>query len=133
MIVNNLPVPFVNAVKTDVVLKKIANVLNETHRDSDIIARFGGEEFIVFLSDTDVEGAKVAAERIRSAVEQAVIMTGNTRIPITISLGITSSQSGDIHGMTKEADIALYHSKEGGRNRATVFVESMREEEGTNT
>ncbi len=116
----------------DEVLKRVADVLNKTHRDSDIIARFGGEEFIVFLSNTDAQGAKIAAERIRSSVEQAVIMAGQTRVPITISLGITNTQNGDISLMTKEADIALYHSKENGRNQATLFTEEMREE-GANT
>ncbi len=114
----------------DEVLKRVADVLNKTHRDSDIIARFGGEEFIVFLSNTDAQGAKIAAERIRSSVEQAVIMAGKTRVPITISLGISTTQNGDIFAMTKEADIALYHSKENGRNQATFFTEEMREEGG---
>ena len=118
----------------DVVLKNIAAVLRQTGRDSDIIARYGGEEFIIFLNNTDVEGAKIAAERIRSAVEQAVITTENgERIPVTISLGVTASQSGDIYAMAKEADIALYHSKENGRNRATVFTAEMRNETGGNT
>ena len=113
----------------DIVLQKIADVLRQTHRDSDVIARFGGEEFIAFLSNTDVEGAKIAAERIRSAVEKAVIMVDDKQIPVTISLGISATQNGDIYAMTKEADIALYHSKEAGRNRATVFSEEMRQEE----
>lgn len=115
----------------DLVLKRVADVLNKTHRDSDIIARYGGEEFIIFLSNTDISGAKIAAERIRSAVEQAVIMAGDTRVSVTISLGITNTQNGDIASMTKQADIALYHSKENGRNQATVFTEDMKgKEEG---
>ena len=112
----------------DVVLQKVADVLNKTHRDSDIIARYGGEEFIVFLSNTDVENAKIAAERIRSGVEKAVIMAGETQVPITISLGISATQNGDISAMTKEADIALYYSKENGRNRVTVYTKDMKEE-----
>ena len=59
-------------------------------------------------------------------------MAGETQVPVTISLGITNSQNGDIYAMTKEADIALYHSKENGRNQATVFPEDMRGEEGAN-
>ena len=116
----------------DVVLQRVADVLKKTHRDSDVIARYGGEEFIVFLSNTDVEGAKIAAERIRSAVEKAVIMAGDTQVPVTISLGITNTQNGDIAAMTKQADIALYHSKENGRNQATVYTEEMQGEEGAN-
>ena len=118
----------------DVVLKNIAAVLRQTGRDSDIIARYGGEEFIIFLNNTDIEGAKIAAERIRAAVEQTVITTENgERIPVTISLGVTNTQNGDIYAMAKEADIALYHSKENGRNQATVFTEEMRNETGGNT
>ena len=116
----------------DVVLQRVAEILNKVHRDSDIIARYGGEEFIVFLSNTDVEGAKIAAERIRSAVEKAVIMAGDTQVPVTISLGITNTQNGDIAAMTKQADIALYHSKENGRNQATVYTQEMQGEEGAN-
>ena len=112
----------------DVVLQRVADVLNKNRRESDIVARFGGEEFIVFLNNTDVKGALVAAERIRSAVEKAVIMAGDTQVPITISLGISATQNGDIFAMTKEADIALYHSKENGRNQVSVFTEEMREE-----
>ena len=112
----------------DVVLQRVADVLNKTHRDSDIIARYGGEEFIVFLSNTDAENAKIAAERIRSGVEKAVIMAGETQVPITISLGISATQNGDISAMTKEADIALYYSKENGRNRVTVYTKDMKEE-----
>ena len=111
----------------DDVLKHVANVLNKTHREADIVARFGGEEFVVFLNNADVEGAKIAAERIRTAVEKEVIMVGDTQVPITISLGISASQNGDIYAMIKEADIALYHSKETGRNRTSVFSEGMKE------
>ena len=114
----------------DVVLQRIADVLREAHRDSDIIARYGGEEFIVFLNNTDAAGAIIAAERIRTCVEQAVIMAGETQVPVTISLGISATQNGDIYAMTKEADIALYHSKANGRNRATLFTEEMRNEAG---
>ena len=113
----------------DIVLKNIAHILDQTHRDSDIVARFGGEEFIVFLSNTDASGAMIAAERIRSAVEKAVITAGEQQIPVTISLGITNTQNGDIYAMTKEADIALYHSKENGRNQATLYTPEMQEKE----
>ena len=117
----------------DEVLKCVADTLDKTRRDSDIVARYGGEEFIVFLNNADARGAQIAAERIRKAVEDAVIMAGDTRVPVTISLGITNTQSGDIFAMTKEADIALYHSKENGRNQATLFTEDMRKDEGANT
>ena len=112
----------------DVVLQRIAGILNKTHRDSDIVARYGGEEFIVFLSNADKKGAKIAAERIRSEVEKAVITAGDTQVPVTISIGITSTQNKDISAMAKEADIALYHSKENGRNQVTVFTDSMQGE-----
>ena len=112
----------------DIVLQRVADVLKKTHRDSDVIARYGGEEFIAFLTNADAQGAKIAAERIRTAVEKAVIMAGDTQVPITISLGISTTQNGDIFAMTKEADIALYHSKENGRNQATIFTEEMRTE-----
>ena len=105
----------------DVVLRRLAEIFREHLRSLDVVARYGGEEFAFLLLDTDTEGAHVAAEKIRAAVEaepfanQASQPTGN----VTISLGVASFPD---HGdspdtVLRAADRALYRAKEAGRNR----------------
>ena len=113
----------------DVVLKEVAQLMQKTFRTSDIIGRFGGEEFIVFFTNTDMEGAKIAAEHFRQVVEQAHIEAEGKHIPITISLGLTDSQSDDLLRLTKEADLALYYSKEHGRNQVCVYTPALENQE----
>ena len=109
----------------DVVLKHLAEVMQKTMRQSDIIARFGGEEFIIFLMNTPPEEGLVAANKLREAIEKEMFISGTTQIPVTISLGVSSSQKSDITALAKEADLALYHSKEHGRNQATLYTANM--------
>jgi len=108
----------------DVVLKTFANVLRGIVRQSDICARFGGEEFVVLLPNTDLEGAKVLAERIRTAVAKNPVEHGSIVIVFTVSIGASQYRKGmqNIDELIKEADIALYRAKEGGRNRVEVFI-----------
>ncbi len=109
----------------DIVLKEVANLMKEKFRTSDIIGRFGGEEFIVFFTNTDMEGAKIAAEHFRQAVEQAHIEAEGKHIPVTISLGITNTQNDDLLRLVKEADLALYYSKEHGRNQVNFYSSEL--------
>jgi diguanylate cyclase (GGDEF)-like protein len=108
----------------DVVLKTFAGVLRGIVRQSDICARFGGEEFVVLLPNTDLEGAKVLAERIRTTVAKNPVEHGSIVIVFTVSIGISQYRKGmqNIDELIKEADIALYRAKEGGRNRVEVFI-----------
>ena len=99
--------------------------MKNTVRTSDIVGRFGGEEFVVFFTNTDMEGAKIAAEHFRLAVEQAHIEAEGKHIPITISLGITNTQNDDLLRLVKEADLALYYSKEHGRNQVSVYTPEL--------
>ena len=115
----------------DIVLKNLAKIMQDTMRKSDIIARFGGEEFIIFLMNTPPQDGLVAANKLREAVENAVIMAGSTKIPITISLGVSASQQQDLSLLAKEADLALYYSKEHGRNQAALYVHQMTEDPDT--
>ena len=111
----------------DVVLKHLAEVMQRTMRQSDVIARFGGEEFIIFLMNTPPEEGLVAANKLRETVEKEMFISGTTQIPVTISLGVSFSQKSDIAALAKEADLALYHSKEHGRNQATLYTPGMTE------
>lgn len=116
----------------DIVLKEVAHLMQKTFRTSDIVGRFGGEEFIVFFTNTDINGAKIAAEHFRQAVEHADIKAEGKLIPVTISLGLTDTQNHDLMRLTKEADLALYYSKEHGRNQTTVYTPEMDNQENKN-
>ncbi len=105
----------------DIVLKHLSDIITQTLRKSDIIARWGGEEFIVFLQNTTPEKAVVPAEKLRAAVEATSVTVGDQTIRFTISLGISISQITDVNLLQKEADLALYHSKENGRNQVTLY------------
>ncbi len=102
----------------DMVLKKLVEVLKQRIRRSDTLARWGGEEFIVLLPDTALEGAAVLAEDLRAIIEE-------TEFPhvknITISLGVAEYEAGQtIDNTVTEADKALYKAKESGRNCVVI-------------
>lgn len=108
----------------DAVLQRIATVMNSCLRHNlDISARFGGEEFFVFLPETDSQGALVVAERIRSTMEQTTIHHAEHHIRLTLSLGIATApiQAKSSEDLIKLSDEALYHSKQNGRNQSTVY------------
>jgi len=104
----------------DQVLREVATAAQETIRDSDIIFRYGGEEFLVLLSGTRISGATLLAERIRSSIEQLRVFS-ELELRITASLGVVS-MSGDENqeSLFKRADNALYQAKKNGRNQVVV-------------
>jgi diguanylate cyclase (GGDEF)-like protein len=107
----------------DLILKKIASLLSENSREPDTLARFGGEEFIVILPQTDAKGAIVQAERIRMEVERhAFPIEANQSLQLTISIGVASypdERVKQFEDLVKIADDALYVSKNSGRNRVS--------------
>tara|TARA_R110000868_G_scaffold6770_9_gene37782 strand:- start:2427 stop:3338 length:912 start_codon:yes stop_codon:yes gene_type:complete len=105
----------------DRVLKELGLRLKTFGRQTDLIARFGGEEFIMLLPDTDATDAKLFAQRLHKLMLE--IEVNNT--PVTISIGITMSDgSQDLEDLTKQADIALYKAKNNGRNRTEFYQET---------
>lgn len=109
----------------DGVLKGIADVMRAQLRTEDVLARFGGEEFVLLMRNTDLDAARLVAERIRCAVEAADYRSRGQSIKVTISSGITivgpdASKSPVV--MLEEADEALYRAKRGGRNRTEVVA-----------
>lgn len=109
----------------DTVLQELAKVLyTEARRDIDIITRYGGEEFALILPETELEGARTVAERIRLGVQRHVFegKDGET-MPVTISLGVAQFpiHSAEPEGLIMAADLAMYQSKSMGRNLTTSF------------
>ena len=111
----------------DAVLKEFTRRLQENIRGVDLVARFGGEEFFVAMPDIDHGPAAAAAERIRTAIEDAPFVVPGAAEPIhvTVSIGVTIAGPGDIdpEAIIKRADNALYRAKGAGRNCVT-FAEA---------
>jgi len=105
----------------DHVLRGVAQRLKESVRPYDVIGRYGGEEFVVLLPDTTMEQSLVVAERIRSSISQGPFEFNEDRIPVTASLGVSSSNENDqgLNDVLKRADEGLYKAKEAGRNRVS--------------
>lgn len=106
----------------DAVIQHVAGLIRENLRDSDVAGRYGGEEFVVLLPDTDKEGALMFAERLRYVVEACEVRHEQHRIRFTISLGVAdlSAPSNGHAQLIEWADSALYASKSAGRNRVTL-------------
>jgi diguanylate cyclase (GGDEF)-like protein len=101
----------------DEVLKGFARVLQNSLRQSDIICRWGGEEFIVLLKNTDSVNAGLIAEKIRRNTEQQVFQYAGKPMTITTSVGLTGVQANDnLHSLISRADKAMYRAKQSGRN-----------------
>lgn len=105
----------------DYVLKMVANTLKAGSRCADMTFRFGGEEFVVLLSQTDSAGAKITAERIRRSIENLGLHYGNQQIPVSISVGVaTLGHNESKDSLIQRADKALYQAKQNGRNQVVV-------------
>lgn len=110
----------------DDVLEKVSTLIRDNIRNTDIVGRYGGEEFIIVLPQTDLHAARVVAERIRKIIETAKMkdFAGNM-FSITVSQGISGWEpDDDIHSFISRADEALYKAKESGRNRVEVSPNS---------
>lgn len=112
----------------DRVLQVIAETTRKEMRHSDVLARFGGEEFTVLLSDTQLQDAHMIAERIRHSIEQQYLyVRPNQALHFTISIGIAEleSHTQDLNDLIKKADIALYEAKARGRNCIIIYSQEM--------
>ena len=102
----------------DAVLRKLAHIIAQAIRRSDVVFRYGGEEFVVLLAHTDVEGAHILAERVRILVAASKELRKDACPGITVSIGIgTLRANDDVAALCHRADSAMYQAKRAGRNR----------------
>jgi len=106
----------------DRVLKSIGALLSTLARECDVCARWGGEEFVVLLTSTDLEGGSKAAERMRAAIEDMRVDNDDgVRIPVTASFGVSTLHlTEDLDVLIDRADRAMYLAKTSGRNRVEL-------------
>ncbi|MCS7011851.1 MAG: sensor domain-containing diguanylate cyclase [Anaerolineales bacterium] len=102
----------------DEVLKMVAKTLQQNIRQEDIAARWGGEEFVILLMNTDARGLLLAAEKLRALVKASSLRVGNKYISVTVSIGGTLAQPGDdLTTLLRRVDQNMYRSKLTGRDR----------------
>lgn len=121
--------------KGDEVLREAASLLQRNIREGDILARFGGDEFILALPHTNCEAAKILAERIRAGIAAIRVKHESLTISLTASIGITSREgesaetsTGLLDILIREADQALYECKRHGRNWVHVYEQDENDE-----
>jgi two-component system cell cycle response regulator len=102
----------------DEALKHLAGILSRCSRESDLVARWGGEEFAISTPDSSFENSLRFAERLRQTVQDTPLVTGDLTIPMTVSIGVAALGEGEtLHQFFDKADKALYEAKQNGRNR----------------
>lgn len=108
----------------DRVLKHVAHAIKDAVRQTDVVARYGGDEFAVILIKTGVDEASQIAQRVREAVEDFAIDRVEThpevRLSVSVGIGTLGPQAFCAEGLVKTADDALYEAKRAGRNRMVI-------------
>jgi len=107
----------------DIALKEIAKIMREYVRQVDLVGRYGGEEFVIALPDTDKKSAMHVAERMRMSVEKHKFRAYDETIDMTISIGVSNfpENGDDVVTLIDRADQGLYKAKAEGRNRAVSY------------
>jgi diguanylate cyclase (GGDEF)-like protein len=107
----------------DQVITDVARRLRAAVRNIDIVGRYGGEEFVLVLPETELAGAGLLAERLRKSIAAAPVKTLAGPLPVTVSMGVATSAAnvGDINALINNADTALYAAKQAGRNRVLPY------------
>jgi diguanylate cyclase (GGDEF)-like protein/PAS domain S-box-containing protein len=105
----------------DSVLCAVVQTCRNNLRPTDLVVRWGGEEFLVILPETDTNAAMVAAERLRAAVEaNEATLPGGVNLHVTVSIGVALPSSDSSSELLSRSDVALYSAKTGGRNRVIL-------------
>jgi diguanylate cyclase (GGDEF)-like protein len=117
----------------DQVLRDVASILMKDMREVDTVARYGGEEFVIVLPETTGPGARLVAERLRRAVEQAKFFAGSPdavqHLTISIGVAIYDQDAQFKRDIIDFADAALYEAKGHGRNRVILYSDLTREQQ----
>jgi two-component system cell cycle response regulator len=108
-----------------VVIKELGAILMRVKRETDRVARFGGEEFCVLCEETDTEGAVQLAERVREELGKTVFQTELGKLKVAASLGVATfpANASTSAGLFEITDKALYAAKHGGRNRVCTATD----------
>jgi diguanylate cyclase (GGDEF)-like protein len=106
----------------DEALRVVARLCREETRDCDLVGRYGGEEFVILLPETGLEGALSVANRLRLRIDAETILTERGAIRLTVSVGVAALQSEPttLDQMLDQADQAMYRAKNSGRNRVSA-------------
>lgn len=109
----------------DEILREVAKRAQSCIRGTDFVGRYGGEEFVVILTNTRRKGAMTLADRIRHAIGSTPFDCDLAQVPVTVSVGVAEAEPAmqRHEALIQNADSALYHSKKSGRNRTTIFDE----------
>ncbi|MGB9755931.1 MAG: GGDEF domain-containing protein [Desulfurella sp.] len=106
----------------DNVLWQIGNLINKNIRSSDIPIRYGGDEFVVLMPETDINSAKKVADKFVQKMSKVIFKKKDEEFKVTFSIGLTSARKNDtIESIIERVDAALYSSKRAGKNSITVF------------
>lgn len=113
----------------DSVICAVSSAIRKTAREADVLARFGGEEFVLALPQTGIESALLVGERIRETIAGLRIPSKSGEISVTVSIGAGPFTAADelIDAAIKRADLALYDAKHGGRNQVRCFIDKPAE------
>ena len=111
----------------DEVLRALAAELRQQVRESDVVGRFGGEEFTVLLPRTDDAGACGIAERLRTSAGRMSVAATDARINVTVSIGVAvlGQHGNDLFELLAAADVALYRAKDAGRDQVRVYAHAL--------
>jgi diguanylate cyclase (GGDEF)-like protein len=113
----------------DAVIQELGELLRSVARAGDIVARTGGDEFMLLLPNTNAAGAFRVAARIRDEVATRAFQGISGKIPVTVSIGLVADRVIDeniVHDLHSRADEALYAAKDGGRNRVSIWTPNLR-------
>ena len=107
----------------DKVLVAVAKACQKQIRKTDLLARFGGEEFCFLFPETDLNGAALVAEKIRHAISKLEFHSGKNRFSVTVSIGVSKllDSNDKMESMLKRSDDSLYNAKRNGRNRVDIW------------
>ncbi|GAA4355126.1 diguanylate cyclase [Kangiella marina] len=104
----------------DEVLRKVAETIKSSTRKSDVVARFGGEEFCMYMNGMSAENAQPYFEKLRQKISDTIIHVEDYTLQVTVSIGLNSKLEQDLNQMLEKADKSLYEAKETGRNRVIL-------------